>query len=137
MVPEFASNVAHCDNILVALIRLRPRVKLSTRHDAHLLCSNHCRTSVMWHVRTLDALAGADFVQIRMIQAPAIAELIKCAYSSVSTNSILEVGEPGDSAGNGTTTREILEVDPTLRAWLSYMRCRMATTRLPLVHVGM
>ena len=51
--------------------------------------------------------------------------------------SILEVGEPGDSARNGITTREILEVEPTLRAWLSYMRCRMANTRLPLVNVGM
>ena len=51
--------------------------------------------------------------------------------------SILEVGEPGDSARNGATTREILEVEPTLRAWISYMRCRMANTRLPLVNVGM
>ena len=39
MAPEFASNVAHCDQILVSLIRLRPRVKLSTTHDAHLLCT--------------------------------------------------------------------------------------------------
>ena len=31
----------------------------------------------------------------------------------------------------------ILEVEPTLRAWLSYMRYRMANTRLPLVNVGM
>ena len=37
MVPEFASNIAHCDNILVSLIRLRPRVKLSTRNSLHLL----------------------------------------------------------------------------------------------------
>ena len=51
--------------------------------------------------------------------------------------SILEVGEPGGSARNGATTREILEVEPTLRVWLSYMRCRMANTRLPLVNVGM
>ena len=51
--------------------------------------------------------------------------------------SILEVGEPGDSARNGVTTRGIREVEPTLRAWLSYMRCRMANTRLPLVNVGM
>ena len=51
--------------------------------------------------------------------------------------SILEVGEPGDFPRNGATTREILEVEPTLRAWLSYMRCRMANTRLPLVNVGM
>ena len=51
--------------------------------------------------------------------------------------SILEVGEPGDFPRNGATTREILEVhEPTLRAWLSYMRCRMANTRLPLVNVG-
>ena len=51
--------------------------------------------------------------------------------------SILEVGEPGDFTRNGITTREILEVEPTLRAWLSYMRCRMANTRLPLVNAGM
>ena len=51
--------------------------------------------------------------------------------------SILEVGEPGDFARNGITTMGILEVEPTLRAWLSYMRCRMANTRLPLVNVGM
>ena len=37
MAPEFASNVAHCDHIPISLIKLRPRVKLSTRHDAHLL----------------------------------------------------------------------------------------------------
>ena len=37
MAPEFASNVAHCDQILVSLIRLRPRVKLSTRSRLHLL----------------------------------------------------------------------------------------------------
>ena len=36
MVPEFASNVAHCDHIPVSLIRLRPRVKLGTRNR---LCS--------------------------------------------------------------------------------------------------
>ena len=34
--------------------------------------------------------------------------------------SILEVGEPGDFRRNGATTRGILEVEPTLRAWLSY-----------------
>ena len=57
MVPEFASNVAHCDNILVSLIRLRPRVKLSTR-TTHILCSSRLPHLVfkMWHVRTLDAL---------------------------------------------------------------------------------
>ena len=37
MAPEFASNVAHCDHIPVSLIRLRPRVKLSTRSRLHLL----------------------------------------------------------------------------------------------------
>ena len=37
MAPEFASNVAHCDHVPMSLIKLRPRVKLSTRHDAHLL----------------------------------------------------------------------------------------------------
>ena len=37
MAPEFASNVAHCDHVPISLIKLRPRVKLSTRHDAHLL----------------------------------------------------------------------------------------------------
>ena len=59
MVPEFASNVAHCDNILVSLIRLRPRVKLSTR-TTHILCSHRLAHLVfkMWHVRTLDALVG-------------------------------------------------------------------------------
>ena len=59
MAPEFASNVAHCDNILVSLIRLRPRVKLSTR-TTHILCSNRLAHLVfkMWHVRTLDALVG-------------------------------------------------------------------------------
>ena len=59
MVPEFASNVAHCGNILVSLIRLRPRVKLSTR-TTHILCSNRLAHLVfkMWHVRTLDALVG-------------------------------------------------------------------------------
>ena len=36
MAPEFASNVAHCGHIPVLLISLRPRAKLSTRHDAHL-----------------------------------------------------------------------------------------------------
>ena len=51
--------------------------------------------------------------------------------------SILEVGEPGDFRRNGATTMKTLEVEPTLRAWLSYMRCRMANTRLPLVNVGM
>ena len=57
MVPEFASNVAHCDNKLVLLIRLRPRVKLSTR-TTHILCSHRLAHLVfkMWHVRTLDAL---------------------------------------------------------------------------------
>ena len=59
MVPEFASNVAHCDNKLVLLIRLRPRVKLSTR-TTHILCSHRLAHLVfkMWHVRTLDALVG-------------------------------------------------------------------------------
>ena len=37
MAPEFASNVAHFDHIPVSLIRLRPRVKLSTRSRLHLL----------------------------------------------------------------------------------------------------
>ena len=56
MAPEFASNVAHCDNILVSLIRLRPRVKLSTR-TTHILCSTRLHLVFkMWHVRTLDAL---------------------------------------------------------------------------------
>ena len=50
---------------------------------------------------------------------------------------ILEVCEPGDFPGFGITTSGILEVEPTLRAWLSYMRCRMANTRVPLVNVGM
>ena len=45
MAPEFASNVAHCDNILVELIRLRPRVKLSTRHRLHLLVGEYGETS--------------------------------------------------------------------------------------------
>ena len=49
---------------------------------------------------------------------------------------ILEVCEPGDFPGFGTTTSGILEVESTLRAWLSYTRCRMANTRLPLVNVG-
>ena len=56
MAPEFASNIAHCDIILVSLIRLRPRVKLSTR-TTHILCSNRLHLVFkMWHVRTLDAL---------------------------------------------------------------------------------
>ena len=59
MAPEFASNVAHCDHIPVSLIKLRPRVKLSTR-TTHILCSNNLAHLVfkMWHVRTLDALVG-------------------------------------------------------------------------------
>ena len=48
---------------------------------------------------------------------------------------ILEVCEPGDFPGFGITTSGILEVEPTLRAWLSYMRCRMANTRLPSQHL--
>ena len=59
MAPEFASNVAHCDHIPVSLIKLRPRVKLSTR-TTHILCSHRLAHLVfkMWHVRTLDALVG-------------------------------------------------------------------------------
>ena len=37
MAPEFTSNVAHCDHIPVSLIKLRPRVKLSTRSRLNLL----------------------------------------------------------------------------------------------------
>ena len=65
MAPEFASNVAHCDHIPVSLIKLRPRVKLSTPTTAHLLCSLVFKPLAhlvfkMWHVRTLDALVDCE-----------------------------------------------------------------------------
>ena len=45
MAPEFASNVAHCDHIPVSLIKLRPRVKLSTR-TTHITRAPHAQKRV-------------------------------------------------------------------------------------------
>ena len=61
MAPEFASNVAHCDHIPVSLIRLRPRVKLSTRSRLHLLVGE---------VDIFDAAWWAEQQRLRFFQSP-------------------------------------------------------------------
>ena len=102
MVPEFASNVAHCDNILVSLIRLRPRVKLSTR-TTHILCSNRLHLVFkMWHVRTLDALVREyDCEQDTADEVPGL------EYSSGEDSDMEDMGEEmGEEMGGAVDMGE-------------------------------
>ena len=61
MAPEFASNVAHCGHIPVSIIRLRPRVKLSTRSRLHLLVGE---------VDIFDAAWWAEQQRLRFFESP-------------------------------------------------------------------
>ena len=61
MVPEFASNIAHCDHIPVLLIRLRPRVKLGTRNRLHLLVGE---------MDIVDAAWWAEQQRLRFFESP-------------------------------------------------------------------
>ena len=94
--------ISHCDNILVLLIRLRPRVKLSTR-TTHILCSNRLAHLVfkMWHVRTLDALVGEyDCEQDTDDEMPGL------GYSS-GEDSDMDMGEEmGGEMGEAVTRKE-------------------------------
>ena len=102
MAPEFASNVAHCGHIPVSIIRLRPRVKLSTR-TTHILCSNRLAHLVfnMWHVRTLDAVVGEyDCEQDTDDEMPGL------GYSS-GEDSDMDMGEEmGGEMGEAVTRKE-------------------------------
>ena len=118
MVPEFASNIAHCDNILVSLIRLRPRVKLSTR-TTHILCSHRLAHLVfkMWHVRTLDALVGEyDREKDSDDEVPPGLE-----YSSGEDSDMEDMGEEmGEEMGEAVDMGEAVVYQLTMVYQLTY-----------------